>query len=63
MRDTVNVHLAPGALIPFQNNSAQTLLTTKDVIAAPISLVINRDKNQQAGGSLFLDKGISQQEM
>lgn len=63
VRDTVNAHLAPGAIIPYQNNSAMAFMTTKDVLAAPISLVINRDKNQQAGGSLFLDQGISQQEM
>jgi hypothetical protein len=59
VRDTVNVHLAPGALIPFQNNSDQTMLTTSDALKKPISLVANRDVNGQAGGSLFIDQGIS----
>lgn len=63
IRDTVNVHLAPGALIPFQNNSDHSMLTTADVLAKPISLIANRDTNGQAGGSLFIDQGISEEEM
>ena len=43
VRDTVNAHLAPGALIPFQNNTAMKFMTTADVLAAPISLIANRD--------------------
>jgi len=45
VRDTVNAHLAPGALIPFQNNSDQMLFTTTDVLAKPITLIANRDSN------------------
>ena len=55
VRDTVNAHLAPGALIPFQNNTNMKFMTTVDVLAAPISLIANRDSNGYAGGSLFLD--------
>lgn len=55
VQDTVNAHLAPGTMIPYQNNSARTMLTTVDVLEKPISLIANRDTNGQAGGSLFLD--------
>ena len=30
VRDTVNVHLAPGALISFQDNSDMSIMTTQD---------------------------------
>lgn len=43
VQDTVNVHLAPGALIPFQNNSNMALMTSADTIQAPITLIANRD--------------------
>jgi len=55
VRDTVNAHLAPGALIPFQDNSDMSLLTTAAVLNKSITLIANRDTNGQAGGSLFLD--------
>jgi len=57
------VHLAPGALIPFQNNSKMRMMTTEDVLAAPIMLVANRDQNGYAYGTLMLDKGISRKEI
>jgi len=63
VRDTVNVHLAPGALIPFQNNTDMTIMTTVDALKKPISLILNRDTNMQAGGELFLDLGESQAEI
>lgn len=63
VRDTVNVHLAPGALIPFQNNTDMKIMTTTDALSKPISVIINRDGNGQAGGELFLDQGISQSEL
>ena len=62
VRDTVNAHLAPGALIPFQNNTAMKFMTTADVLNASISLIANRDQNGYASGSLFLDQGISRSE-
>jgi hypothetical protein len=37
--------------------------TTTDLITAPISLVVNRDDNGQASGSLLLDQGISRAEI
>lgn len=63
VRDTVNAHLAPGAMIPFQFNKDMSIMTTNDTFKKPISLIANRDENGAAGGSLFLDKGISRQEM
>ena len=39
------------------------MLTTSDALKKPISLIANRDVNGQAGGSLFLDQGISITEM
>lgn len=56
--DYTHVHLAPGALIPFQNNSDMSVSTTNDLLQKPISLVINRDQNGQASGSVFLDTGL-----
>lgn len=42
-RKSVNVHLAPGALIPFQDNSDRLSYTTVEVLKKPISLIANRD--------------------
>ena len=55
VRDTVNVHLAPGAMIPFQSNKDMSIMTTGDTLKKPISLIANRDSNGVSGGSLFLD--------
>ena len=64
VRDTVNVHLAPGALISFQDNSDMSIMTTQDTLKKPIMLVINRDSdNKFAHGTLFLDKGESKAEI
>ena len=63
VRDTVNVHLAPGALIPFQDNSDMSIMTSQDTLKKPIKIVANRDSNGVAGGSLFLDQGESRAEM
>jgi len=63
VRDTVNVHLAPGALIPYQNNQDMSLMTSTDTLSKAITLVANRDSNGVAGGSLFLDQGISRAEI
>jgi hypothetical protein len=43
VRTTANIHLAPGALIPFQSNTNLQMMSTADVLAAPIMLVVNRD--------------------
>jgi alpha-glucosidase (family GH31 glycosyl hydrolase) len=64
VRDTVNVHLAPGALISFQDNSDMSIMTTQDTLKKPIMLVINRDTdNKFAHGTLFLDQGVSKAEI
>jgi hypothetical protein len=64
VRDTVNVHLAPGALISFQDNVDMSIMTTVDALKKPIMLVINRDSdNKYAEGTLFLDKGVSKAEI
>jgi hypothetical protein len=39
------------------------LATTADLIKAPISLIINRDTNLMASGTLLLDQGISRAEI
>jgi hypothetical protein len=59
VRTTANIHLAPGALIPFQNNTYLQMMSTADVLAAPIMLVANRDRYGYAYGTLTLDQGIS----
>lgn len=63
VRDTVNVHLAPGSMIPFQDNSDMGIMTTTDSLKRPIKLVANRDSNGVAEGSLMLDQGSSRAEM
>lgn len=64
VRDTVNVHLAPGALISFQDNSDMSIMTTQDALKKPIMLVINREQDSKsAQGTLFLDQGVSKAEI
>lgn len=54
--DTVNVHLRPGSMIPFQNNSDHSLNSTAALLNnVPVALIANRDTNGQAYGTLFLD--------
>jgi hypothetical protein len=60
----VNVHLRPGSIIAYQNNSLQLHKTTKDIQdKQPISLIINRDIDGHASGKLFLDRGESISEL
>mmetsp|Transcript_43930 Transcript_43930/g.42469 ORF Transcript_43930/g.42469 Transcript_43930/m.42469 type:complete len:212 (+) Transcript_43930:2194-2829(+) len=61
--NTVNVHLRPGKLIPFQDNSQGDSFTTTDILAKPISLIFNRDSNGFAEGTLLLDDGISMEQI
>jgi hypothetical protein len=63
IRKTVNVHLAPGALIPFQDNSDFKIFTTADALKKPIMIVANRDEHASAKGTLLLDQGVSQREI
>jgi alpha-glucosidase (family GH31 glycosyl hydrolase) len=62
---TVNAHLMPGAIIPIQNvTSNHTIpLTTVDLQALPLTLVINRNSVKSARGTVFLDSGISKSEL
>ena len=53
----------PGKVIPFQNNSDTSINNTQQLINAPITLLINADKNGFAKGSLFLDQGESLSEL
>lgn len=62
-RDTINAHLRPGTLIPFQNNSAQYLTRTASLLQQPISLVVNRNDRKVAQGTVFLDNGIEREEL
>jgi hypothetical protein len=48
VRDTVNVHLAPGAVIPWQNNSDGSILSTVDSLNILVSLIANRNLNGAA---------------
>jgi len=63
IRDTVNVHLRPGALIPFQDNSEMRLRTTDDLLKQPLSLIINPDAQKKAKGTVFLDQGYERKEI
>lgn len=61
----VNAHLKPGAIIPLQNVTGNHTepLTTVDLQQMPLSLIINRDVNKAAKGTVFLDSGISKSEL
>lgn len=56
---TVQKHLRPGSLIPFQLNSDKSMNTTADLLKAPINLIVNRDTRRVASGTVFLDGGSS----
>src|SRR5438132_7790435 len=60
---TINTHLRPGSLIPFQNNSDHSISKTAQLIEAPISIIANRDEYGIATGNLLLEKGISRSEI
>lgn len=64
-KDTALVakHLRPGKLIPFQDNSKKSYMTTKDILAVDISLIISRDNNGHSEGKVFLDQGESISEL
>lgn len=62
--DTVNVHLRPGYMIPWQDNRDQKWDRTSQLLTeAPLSLVANPNENGHATGKLFLDGGYSEQEL
>ena len=49
----------PGAIIPFQDNSDLTIKKVHDLRERPISLLINRDGDSIAEGTVLLDSGES----
>lgn len=56
--ETVNVHLRPGYLFPWLDNSVNTFLNVPDLIAnARLSLIVNRDTNGMAEGKLYMGNG------
>ena len=59
----MNVHLRPGSLIPFQDNTDHSISKTSQLIEAPIAIIANRDKQGKATGYLLLEKGISRSEI
>lgn len=63
VRPTVNVHLRPGTLIPYQNNSDYSANVTDMLLVKPITLIANRDDNGFASGSVLIDYGISRKEI
>jgi hypothetical protein len=55
--------MMPGKILPFQDNSARTISNMKQLVNAPITLLVNLDNTGQAKGSLFLDGGESISEL
>lgn len=62
-RKSVNVHLKQGSMIAFQDNSDGSIKSVDSLIAEPISLLVNRDDNGYAYGTVFLDNGSSLDEL
>jgi alpha-glucosidase (family GH31 glycosyl hydrolase) len=63
VRPTVNVHLMPGKMTSFQPNNDMSVKSTSQLLEKPIQLIANRDEGGRAVGSVFLDKGISNDEL
>lgn len=62
-QSTVHVHLRPGTLTAFQNNSDSSVTITDQLINKPIAIIANRDQNGKAAGTLLLDTGLSRKEI
>jgi hypothetical protein len=58
----IHSHLMPGAMLAFQNNSQKFKLTS-EIMAQDVTMIANRDHNGQASGKLFLDDGISLEQL
>lgn len=61
--NTVNSHLKPGALIPFQDNTDQSIKDTNELLSRPVSIIANRDPSGNSVGQLFLDRGTIAEEI
>lgn len=57
------VHMMPGKIIAFQNNSDGSIMNIHQLVNAPITILVNPDDNDYAEGSLFLDQGESLSEL
>ena len=64
-KDTALVakHLRPGKLIPFQDNSGKTAMTTKDIQGTNITMLVSRDTSGYSEGKMFLDQGETRSEL
>lgn len=61
--DSQQVFLRPGYMIPFTDNKDKSLKLTQDVLAKPLSLIVNRDVDGHATGKVFMSDGISQSQI
>jgi len=64
-QETVQVHLRPGSILPMHDLSNQSVqaLNTQDLAGLPLTVVINRNQQKSAKGTVFLDGGISNEEI
>jgi len=61
--DSAHVHLRPGYMVAKQDTASGAINSTEALLAAPVTLVGNRDANGQATGLLILDDGYSASEL
>jgi len=57
--DNVLAYIAPGTIMPFQDNSDGSIMNTDDLLKKPLTLVVNLDVNKAAHGHLFIDDGLN----
>jgi hypothetical protein len=55
--EMMNVHIKPGSVFLYTDNSNKTYKTTESILQAPVSLVVSRDADLSATGDVFLDDG------
>ena len=55
--------MKPGGIIPYQYNKDMKIKKIHDLRERPISLLINRDNNNIASGSVLLDSGMDLAEL
>jgi alpha-glucosidase (family GH31 glycosyl hydrolase) len=64
LNDTINVHLKPGSIITWQDNSLRNYTSAQEIFEeAPISLVIAPDAGYHAKGEVFFDNGRDQSDV
>jgi len=57
--DLIHAHIMPGKFLAFQSNKEEKFSLTSDILKQPVTMIANRDHNKHAEGRLFLDDGIS----